>query len=113
MVLNRMYLRDTNAALIVYDVTNPDSLRQAEKWVQELKEYAPTDIVMAVCGTRLDASGVHAVGQMEGQAFSRKHKIPVWFEVSSRTKEGVDGLFGEIANQCFLMRDKFVSFDFN
>jgi len=27
MALNRMYLRDTNAALIVYDVTNPESLK--------------------------------------------------------------------------------------
>ena len=73
MVLNRMYLRDTNAAIIVYDVTNPDSLRQAEKWVQELKEYAPTELVLSVCGTRLDSPGLHAISQNDGQAFCRKH----------------------------------------
>ena len=66
MVLNRMYLRDTNAALIVYDVTDPASLRMAEKWLQELREYAPTETVLAICGTRLDATGLHAVSQQEG-----------------------------------------------
>jgi len=41
MVLNRMYLRDTNAALIVYDSTNSESMQQAEAWMQELREAAP------------------------------------------------------------------------
>ena len=113
MVLNRMYLRDTNAALIVYDVTNPDSLRQAEKWYHELKEYAPSELVLSCCGTRLDAPGLHAVSQMDGQEFSKKHGIPVWYQVSSRTKEGVDNLFGAIAMQCYNMRDKFVSLRFS
>jgi GTPase SAR1 family protein len=90
MALNRMYLRDTNAALIVYDVTNPESLKQAEKWVTELKEYAPSEIVLACCGTHLDIPGLHAVSQQDGQGFSRKHGMAVCMEVSSRTKEGID-----------------------
>ena len=61
MVLNRMYIRDTNAALIVYDVTKPESLRQAEQWVQELKEYAPTEAVFSGCGTHMDEPGIHEV----------------------------------------------------
>jgi GTPase SAR1 family protein len=36
MVLNRMYLRDTNAALIVYDVNEAKSLKDAELWISEL-----------------------------------------------------------------------------
>ena len=31
--LSRMYLRDTNAALIVYDVTDAESLQAAERWL--------------------------------------------------------------------------------
>lgn len=37
MGLNRMYLRDTNAALIVYDKTNKLSLESAEEWIYELE----------------------------------------------------------------------------
>ena len=54
MVLNRMYLRDTNAALIVYDVTKSDSLQAAEEWMQELKETAPEEIVLALVGNKMD-----------------------------------------------------------
>ncbi len=49
-----MYLRDTNAALIVYDVTNAESLNAAERWLDELNETAPSDILIALAGTKKD-----------------------------------------------------------
>jgi len=55
MVLNRMYLRDTNAALIVYDSTSRESMARAEQWMNELKEAAPEQCVVAVAGNKLDA----------------------------------------------------------
>ena len=49
-----MYLRDTNAALVVYDVNDSDSLKAAEKWIVELEETAPSEIVIALAGTKRD-----------------------------------------------------------
>ena len=109
MVLNRMYLRDTNAALFVYDVTSPESLAKAEKWVAEIKEYAPSETILACCGTRLDVKGLHAVSQNDGQMFAKKNGIPTWMEVSCLTKERVDNLFGEIADKCYANKANFVS----
>jgi len=57
MVLNRMYLRDTNAALIVYDVDRPESLKEAVTWIDELKEYAPSEVVISVTGNKMDIPG--------------------------------------------------------
>ena len=56
MVLNRMYLRDTNAALIVYDSTRRESMDRADAWIQELKETAPEQCIVAVTGNKLDAN---------------------------------------------------------
>ena len=77
VVLNRMYLRDTNAALIVYDVNSTESLKQAQVWVEELKEYAPSEVVISLTGNKMDTSGAHAVGQQDGQNFARKNNISV------------------------------------
>ena len=63
VVLNRMYLRDTNAALIVYDVDNAESMKQAETWVDELKEYAPTETVISLTGNKMDIPGAHKITQ--------------------------------------------------
>jgi len=62
MILNRMYLRDTNAALIVYDVTSMESFLQAQKWMEELRESSPNECVWALCGNKMDVSDAHAVG---------------------------------------------------
>lgn len=61
MILNRMYLRDTNAALIVYDVTSMESYNTAQKWMDELRESAPNDCVWALCGNKMDVTNSHAV----------------------------------------------------
>ncbi len=59
--LSRMYLRDTNAALIIYDVNDLDSLRAAERWITELIETAPSEIVLGLAGTKKDKGSSHAV----------------------------------------------------
>lgn len=76
MVLNRMYLRDTNAALIVYDTTNRKSMQEAETWMNELNETAPEQCIIALAGNKLDANSKQ-VQMQEGQGFARKHEIKI------------------------------------
>lgn len=85
-----MYLRDANVALIVYDVNYAESLDQAEKWLAELRETAPSEIIIALAGSKRDTAGPHAVSLQDGQNFAKKHQIPIFFEVSSKTKENID-----------------------
>ena len=55
MGLNRMYLRDTNAALIVYDKTNKQSLESVEKWIYEIKNTGPSGVLIFLCANKLDS----------------------------------------------------------
>ena len=40
--LTKMYFKDTDAALIVYDVTLIESFEKTKKWVRDLDEYSQT-----------------------------------------------------------------------
>ena len=43
--LNRMFYKDTGAAILVYDVTKKESFEEIQKyWYNQLKEFAPKDI---------------------------------------------------------------------
>ena len=64
--LNRMYIRDANVALIMYDVTDASSLESVDQWIEELKENAPTELIIALAGNKKDASGSHAVSLQDG-----------------------------------------------
>ena len=89
MVLNRMYLRDTNAAMVVYDITNRESLDQADTWINELREVAPDQCIIAACGNKMDSTNKQ-VSIQDGQGFARKHDIKTISEVSAQTGENVD-----------------------
>ena len=38
--LTKMYFKDSDAALIVYDVTSSESFEKTKKWIRDLDEYS-------------------------------------------------------------------------
>ena len=66
MGLNRMYLRDANVALVCYDVNSRESLQRAEEWITELENTAPSELLICLCGNKVDLPQPHALTLMDG-----------------------------------------------
>lgn len=66
MGLNRMYLRDANIALIVYDVSRKDSIKNAEVWLEELRNTAPSELLICLCGNKVDLPRPHQLTLEDG-----------------------------------------------
>lgn len=49
-----MYYRNASAALVVYDITKPQSFIKARHWVKELHEQASKNIIIALVGNKYD-----------------------------------------------------------
>src|SRR5262245_48230223 len=49
-----MYYRNSQAAVVVYDVTKAASLEKAKSWVKELQRQANPNIVIALAGNKID-----------------------------------------------------------
>ncbi|CAH8466159.1 unnamed protein product [Schistosoma turkestanicum] len=56
-----MYYRGSQAAVVVYDITNQNSYERAKTWVNELRERANTAEVIALAGNKVDLEGQRAV----------------------------------------------------
>lgn len=52
--LGPIYYRDSNGAILVYDVTDPDSLAKVKKWVKELKKMLGSSVCIAIVGNKTD-----------------------------------------------------------
>ncbi|KAI1278796.1 Ras-related protein Rab-21 [Halotydeus destructor] len=52
--LGPIYYRDSNGALLVYDVTDPDSLEKVKTWVKELRKMLGNTVCIAIVGNKLD-----------------------------------------------------------
>ncbi len=52
--LGPIYYRDSNGAVLVYDITDEDSFQKVKNWVKELKKMLGADICLAICGNKCD-----------------------------------------------------------
>eukprot|EP01103_Thecamoeba_quadrilineata_P003308 TRINITY_DN1309_c0_g1_i2.p1 TRINITY_DN1309_c0_g1~~TRINITY_DN1309_c0_g1_i2.p1 ORF type:complete len:157 (+),score=20.88 TRINITY_DN1309_c0_g1_i2:16-486(+) len=53
-----MYYRSAHAAVIVYDVTNPDTFEKAKDWVKELHQTGANNVVIAIAGNKIDLESI-------------------------------------------------------
>lgn len=89
--LHRLYYRNTNAVIIVYDVTNEESFEEVVSyWIDEVKNN-PTirQPFVLLVGTRKDLFQQRSVAKSEVQDVANAEKI-MFFEVSAKTGENVN-----------------------
>jgi small GTP-binding protein len=92
-----MYYRSASAALLIFDVTNKNSLENLKNWHQEICEKAPTGITVYVVGNKIDAAKDRVVSSDAGRAMAQQLGAPYYFEVSAKTGEGINNLFNKVA----------------
>ena len=60
-ILNSKYFRGAQAAIVVYDITSPDTFKRAQAWVKELRQQANQNIVIALAGNKADLANQRTV----------------------------------------------------
>nr|XP_031546015.1 ras-related protein Rab-31 [Vicugna pacos] len=91
-----MYYRGSAAAVIVYDITKQDSFHTLKKWVKELKEHGPENIVMAIAGNKCDLSDIREVPLKDAREYAESIGAVV-VETSAKNAINVEELFQGIS----------------
>jgi Ras-related protein Rab-5C len=100
-----MYYRHASAALVVFDLTDAQSLHRAKLWIKELKlQAASQDIVVVLVGNKsdlVDQNGVNVVEDDEITKFlaSDDGQNVQFLQTSAKTGDGVVELFEAVAAQ--------------
>lgn len=90
-----MYYRNAQAALVVYDITKPQSFIKARHWVKELHEQASKGIVIALVGNKLDMvenGDERKVAKEEAEKLAEEEGL-LFFETSAKSGENVNEVF--------------------
>ncbi|XBW37511.1 hypothetical protein QEN19_003094 [Hanseniaspora menglaensis] len=101
-----MYYRNSNAAIVVYDITDANSLSKAVKWVNELKEKLgdDNDCVISLIGNKLDLINEdetkRAISRREGEEFAIENGL-YFHEVSAKENIGIKDIFQEIGESLY------------
>jgi small GTP-binding protein len=93
-----MYYRGAAAAIVVYDITNPDSFTGAKSWVKELQRRGDPNVVIALAGNKADLDSRRKVEFEEANAYAEENGI-LHLETSAKNANNVKALFVEIAKK--------------
>ena len=86
------------AAFVVFDITASDSFETAKKWVEELNEKAPANIIITLVGNKVDLEDSREVKKELAEEYAKSVGL-AYKEVSAKEDINVSSLFMELAKQ--------------
>ena len=89
------YIRDTSVAVIVYDVTNRNSFKSVQKWIDDVKNQRGEGVIIALLANKIDLDD-RDVTENEGREMAENNNI-LFKEVSAKTGVNIQEFFKEIA----------------
>jgi len=90
------YYRQARAAIIMYDVTRPNSFANLRKWFKLVRENGRPDISIALVGNKTDQEEMRQVSATQGERL-RQEENCIFFESSAKGDSNVYNVFETLA----------------
>lgn len=89
------YFRNSQAVIIMYDITNTKSFENVKLWWNETNRYCLPTVLRVLVGSKADLSHLRSVSYQEGYNLAACLGVP-FFEISSKKNENINELFQKI-----------------
>uniref|UniRef100_A0A8C6WT75 Rab6 n=1 Tax=Neogobius melanostomus TaxID=47308 RepID=A0A8C6WT75_9GOBI len=86
------YIRDSAAAVVVYDITNVNSFQQTTKWIDDVRTERGGDVIIMLVETRQTSQ----ITTEEGEQRAKEMNV-LFIETSAKTGYNVKQLFRRVA----------------
>lgn len=96
--LAHMYYRDAQVAILVYDITNTESFTNLKKWITELNDKGPKDMIYCVVGNKIDLQNEERVTLAEAHSFAKEVNAQLKL-TSAKIDKGISEVFDDIAKE--------------
>ena len=96
--LTKMFYKDADAAILVYDITRKITFEEMQNyWVQQIKESAPENIILAIAGNKSDLPDEDVDEEMARKY--AKELGAMFCTTSAKSNFGITDLFLRIAKK--------------
>lgn len=95
--ITRNYFSGAAAALVIYDVTEQESLDVATEWIKMLRESTPIECFICLVGNKTDLLEQTQITQRQGQQFAEENEIEFHIQTSAFDGTNIQELFSKVA----------------
>jgi len=96
--LGPIYYRDSNGAILVYDITDEDSFVKVKNWVRELRKMLGDNIELCIAGNKIDLEKDRKVDKATALQYSQsvgaKH-----YDTSAKLDKGVSDMMLDLTKR--------------
>ena len=86
------YYKGAHSVLLVYDITNPNSFKNLETWINEVDKYADCLLERLLIGNKCDLEDQRKVSQSQAKEFAKKIGVN-FLETSAKDTINIDAAF--------------------
>jgi len=90
------YYRGAHGIIVVYDVTNPETFNNVQKWLQEIERYACETVHKLLVGNKCDLVSEKKVSTDDAREFADQLNL-VFLEASAKDSTNVEEAFSKMA----------------
>ncbi|XP_059162134.1 ras-related protein Rab-6-like [Physella acuta] len=90
------YVRNMDAVVIVYDVTNRVSFENVDRWLYFITNHLPHDVPVLLVGNKIDKTDDREVTEMEGKQRAERSNL-FFLETSAHTGERISLMFEQLS----------------
>ena len=96
MAVTKQYYNDSHGVMVIYDLTSKETFVKMNKWIKNVKDNAPKDIVIMVVGNKSDLIGEKIDLGDELTPFKNQY---LYREVSAKNGNNVSLAFEELTQR--------------
>lgn len=93
-----IYYRDSNAAILVFDITDKTSFSKVQHWIEELRKIVGSDIILVIASNKIDLENKRQVLDHTASVYANSVGATI-VPSSAKTGKGVNELFLEVTKR--------------
>lgn len=95
------YYRGAKGAMIVYDMTRPETFDNVDKWFNEIREFGEKNVQLLLVGNKSDLKHLRQVNN--GKAMEKAETLGIaLMETSALDSTNVEGAFKKLINEVYV-----------
>lgn len=98
------YIRDSSAAVVVYDITNRQSFLSLDKWIEDVRAERGPEVVIMIVGNKVDLAEKRVISQEEGDGKASELGVK-HITVSAKQGLNIKTLFLNLSQELPGMKD--------
>ncbi|MDH5401647.1 MAG: GTP-binding protein [Candidatus Heimdallarchaeota archaeon] len=102
--MRSLFFKITDAAFVIFDLTNRISFNKTESWIEELRK-ANNELVIILVGTKNDLNNERKINKNEAEDLAKKVQAFKYVETSGNTGENLEEIFMMLSRKLIEKRE--------